>query len=155
MDLSLTNLANARNSFDTNVNNTIHSGMTTLFGQNTTSKIENIGSGLGTIATDLNPVTGAFGKLLNPSNSSGTSWKNSTAAQIGTGAIEGIASIFGMGGVAKSAFGAFGIGDCGILCQIKKWLNKSQFFQRAALIVLAFIIIGSAFYLFRNQGTSK
>ena len=48
---------------------------------------------------------------------------------------------------------ALGItGDCNILCQIKNWIETTKIFQRTAIVILALILIGAAFYLF---GTGK
>lgn len=39
--------------------------------------------------------------------------------------------------------------------EIKEWFEKSKFWQRLAIVVLALILIGSAFYLFGSGKTTK
>lgn len=55
-----------------------------------------------------------------------------------------------------AATDALGVtGDCSIICQFRKWLEDTQFFQRSAIIILAFILIVAAFALFgKGQTTS-
>ena len=47
------------------------------------------------------------------------------------------------------------IGDCDWLCQLKKWISESGFFQRLALAFLAFIILAAAFYLMKGNLISQ
>jgi len=70
-----------------------------------------------------------------------------------SGALKnGINSIPGVGNVAQ------GLGltsDCGWICQFRKWLDESHFWQRMAVGVLALILIFSAFMLFSSGKTTK
>lgn len=42
-----------------------------------------------------------------------------------------------------------------IFCPFKKWIVKSEFFQRAAIVILALVFIGAAFALFAKGQQSK
>lgn len=57
-------------------------------------------------------------------------------------------------GLDIAGINPFGDG-CGIICQIKKWFNETQFFQRAGLMVLGFIFIIGAIVFFARGEASK
>lgn len=42
-------------------------------------------------------------------------------------------------------------GECDWLCQFKKWMKETEFFQRTGLVVLSIVLIFSAFYLFGRK----
>lgn len=119
-------------------------------------------------ATDLNSATSIFmNKYERPANDSSLGRRINAGAEIlqkgadivakGTNIINGVSDTV-KGAINKvPVIGdiASGLGltsDCGWLCQIKNWLSESQFWKRAAIVVLALIMIGGALYLF---GTGK
>jgi len=57
----------------------------------------------------------------------------------------------GMGGAAVDALGIGGEKECGTfdyICKLERWFDKSQFFPRLALVLVALIFIVAAFYLY-------
>lgn len=45
--------------------------------------------------------------------------------------------------------------DCGIICQIQKWISESQFFQRLGLALLAIVVIGGGLMLLGKGVATK
>lgn len=75
-----------------------------------------------------------------------------TKDKLKAGAKAAIESLPG-GKAVTAVTDGFGLtGECDWLCQIKNWIETSEFFQRAAIVILALILIAAAFYLF---GTDK
>lgn len=69
---------------------------------------------------------------------------------------KGLSMIPGYGTIAAGAMDALGLGaGCDWLCQLKKWILESGFFQRLALAFLALIILGSALFMLKGQYISQ
>lgn len=80
------------------------------------------------------------------------------AKQAGRNAVKGIgnAIVPGAGSAAVAVTDAFGLtSECGLICQIKKWFEETQFFQRFGIVVLAIVLIFAAFYLFGTGQVQK
>jgi hypothetical protein len=74
--------------------------------------------------------------------------KGLVSGLIGDGAVAAANAIIPGSGMVLDALG-FGGDSCGWLCQLKNWIADSGFFQRLALGVLAIVIFGAAFYLYK------
>lgn len=61
-----------------------------------------------------------------------------------------------VGSIVSTADSVLGLSDnCGIICQFRKWLDETHFFQRVGIVILALILIAAAFYLLGNTKNFK
>lgn len=93
----------------------------------------------------------ASGRLLNPANvlrgarNEGERLLRSGGDALKSAASGAIRSIPVVGGAIAGATDAIGLtGDCDILCQLRRWIEDTGFFQRIAIALLALVFIAAA-----------
>lgn len=74
-----------------------------------------------------------------------------TAAKLLTGSNPITAPVAAAGGLAKGVTDAVGLTGKSWVQQIREWLDKSHFWQRVTVVLLALVLIWAAFYLFGSK----